>query len=149
MNINIDENAPVKSTGKVEIKATIDKVWHILTSINDWPSWQSAVTEADLEGNLKEGAIFKWKAGGLSFSSQIHTMEPKSKFGWTGKTIGANAIHNWFFSSENGSTEVKVEESLNGIFPKLFRKYFKKNLDKGVALNLEELKRAAEGFGEL
>jgi len=144
MNISINENAPVKSTGKVEIKASIDKVWKILTSIDDWPSWQLEVTESNLKENLKEGAIFKWKAGGLSFTSQIHTIEPKTKFGWTGKTFGANAIHNWFFSFENGNTIIKVEESLQGIFPKLFTNYFQRNLDKGIQLNLEDLKRASE-----
>ena len=144
MNISINKNAPVKSTGAIEINAPIDKVWQILTSINDWPSWQSEVTESNLKGDLEEGTTFKWKAGGLSFTSQIHTVEAKTKFGWTGKTIGASAIHNWFFSFENGKTLIKVEESLQGVFPKLFKNYFQKNLDKGVELNLKELKSASE-----
>ncbi|WP_339916785.1 SRPBCC family protein [Yeosuana marina] len=144
MNISVNENAPVKSTGKIEIHAPIDKVWQILTSINDWPSWQSEVTQSNLKENLKQGAIFKWKAGGLSFTSQIHTVEPKTKFGWTGKTFGASAIHNWSFSFENGNTVIKVEESLQGVFPKLFKNYFQKNLDKGIQLNLEDLKCASE-----
>lgn len=144
MNISINKNAPVKSTGAIEINAPIDKVWQILTAINDWPSWQSEVTESNLKGDIKEGTIFKWKAGGLSFTSQIHTVEPKTKFGWTGKTIGASAVHNWFFSFENGNTIIKVEESLQGVFPNLFKNYFQKNLDKGVQLNLKELKSASE-----
>lgn len=144
MNIPIDNNTPVKSSGKIEIKAPIDKVWQILVSINDWPSWQSGVTESNLQEDIKEGAIFKWKAGGLSFTSQLHTVEPKNKLGWTGKTIGASAVHNWFFMLENNTTVVKVEESLQGIFPKLFKNYFQRNLDKGIRLNLEDLKRASE-----
>ncbi|MCK0132636.1 SRPBCC family protein [Flavobacteriaceae bacterium F08102] len=81
MNIFTNKNAPVYSSDKIEINAPVDKVWQILTSINDWPSWQSEVTQANLPEDLKEGAIFKWKAGGLTFTSQIHTIEPQKKFG--------------------------------------------------------------------
>lgn len=41
-------------------------------------------------------------------------------------------------------TETIVEESLQGVFPKLFKKYFQDNLDKGVLTNLTELKVASE-----
>lgn len=143
MNISINKNAPVKSTGKIEIKAPIDKVWQILTSIDNWPTWQSEVTKSNLQENLKEGSIFKRKAGGLPFTSQIYTVEPKIKLGWTGKTISARAIHNWFFAVENNNTIVKVEESLEGVFPKLFKSYFQRKLDMGIRLNLEDLKRAS------
>ncbi len=144
MNIPINNQAPVKSGSKIEIAAPVGKVWQVLTDINHWPSWQGDVTEAKLNGNLREGAEFKWKAGGLSFISQIHTMHPQTSFGWTGKTIGASAIHNWFFREEAGKTVVTVEESLQGVFPRLFRKYFQSNLDRGVQKNLSELKAAAE-----
>ncbi|GJM35844.1 MAG: hypothetical protein DHS20C18_48450 [Saprospiraceae bacterium] len=144
MNIPINKDAPVISQAEIEIEAPIEKVWQILTTINDWPTWQSEVTESNLKGELKEGAAFKWKAGGLSFSSQIHTIEPQIGFGWTGKTFGASAIHNWFFKEKEGKTVLKVEESLQGVFPKFFSGYFQKNLDIGVQKNLQDLKNAAE-----
>ncbi|MCB0427783.1 MAG: SRPBCC family protein [Mangrovimonas sp.] len=144
MNIPINQNAPVKSNSEIAINAPVEKVWLILTKINDWPTWQTEVTASNLKKDLKEGAEFKWKAGGLSFTSQIHTIEPNIKFGWTGKTFGANAIHNWFFKSEGDKTIVYVEESLQGIFPKLFKRYFQKNLDVGVKMNLLDLKTASE-----
>lgn len=144
MNIPINSNAPVRSKGEIKIEAPLEEVWQILTSINNWPSWQSEVTESNLNGEPKEGAEFKWKAGGLSFSSEIHTNHSLKEFGWTGKTFGASAIHNWFFTEENGETVIKVEESLQGVFPQLFKKYFQKSLDNGIAVNLKDLKRAAE-----
>jgi hypothetical protein len=144
MRISITKNAPVKSFGKIEIKAPVAKVWQILTSINDWPSWQSEVTESNLKESLKEGASFKWKAGGLTFFSVIHTCQPMNEFGWTGKTLGASAVHNWYFTMENENAIIKVEESLQGIFPKIFKNYFQKQLDKGIQLNLEDLKCASE-----
>jgi uncharacterized protein YndB with AHSA1/START domain len=144
MKIPINQDAPVKSHSEIVINAPIEKVWQILTTINDWPNWQTEVTESNLKEGLKEGVEFTWKAGGLTFTSQIHTLEPKIKFGWTGKTIGASAIHNWFFRSEGQKTTVFVEESLQGVFPTLFKGYFQKNLDKGVQKNLTDLKTASE-----
>lgn len=144
MNIPINKDAPVISQSEIIIDAPIEKVWQILTNINDWPAWQKEVTESTLKEVVSEGVEFKWKAGGLSFTSQIHTMDSKKKFGWTGKTFGASAIHNWFFSNDDDKTIVRVEESLQGVFPRMFKGYFQKNLDNGVNQNLMDLKTAAE-----
>ncbi|GIV29802.1 MAG: hypothetical protein KatS3mg028_0868 [Bacteroidia bacterium] len=145
MNIPINENAPVKSRNQIEILAPIDTVWLTLTDIKNWTKWQSAVTETIVDEIIKEGTNFKWKAGGLSFKSKIHTSKLNTAFGWTGTTIGASAIHNWtFVKNDNNTTIVIVEESLQGVFPKLFTKYFQNNLDKGVLTNLIELKAASE-----
>lgn len=145
MNIPINENAPVKSRNQIEIQAPINTVWFILTDIKNWTKWQTAVTETIVEEKIDEGANFKWKAGGLSFKSKIHTSRPNTEFGWTGTTIGASAIHNWTFMEKDSNTTIAiVQESLQGVFPKLFRKYFQNNLDKGVLANLMELKAASE-----
>lgn len=144
MNIPINHGAPVKSQSEIIINAPIEKVWQVLTNINDWPAWQKEVTESTLKEELSEGVEFKWKAGGLSFTSQIHTIVPKMKFGWTGKTLGASVIHNWFFTDDGDKTTVRVEESLQGIFPRMFKGYFQRNLDNGVSQNLMDLKTASE-----
>lgn len=116
MNIEINEKAPAVSKQNVFIHAPIEKVWSVLTSINEWPSWQSAVKEATLKGTLAEGTAFVWKAGGLTFHSKIHTCDQYHSFGWTGKTIGAQAIHNWKFETKEDGVLVSVEESLQGFF---------------------------------
>lgn len=144
MNLQINKDAPVISKAEILIDSEPEKVWRILTSINNWPDWQSEVSEAKLSGQPEEGTEFTWKAGGLSFSSKIHTSIPNKAFGWTGKTIGVSAIHNWFIEEKDGKTLLKVEESLQGILPFLFRSYFQSILDKGVLRNVEELKSASE-----
>ncbi|HVT87177.1 MAG TPA: SRPBCC family protein [Chitinophagaceae bacterium] len=144
MNIEINEKAPAVSKQNIRIHAPIEKVWSVLTSINEWPSWQSAVTEARLKGTLAEGTEFVWKAGGLTFHSKIHTCDQYHSFGWTGKTIGAQAIHNWKFEAKENGVIVSVEESLQGIFASLMKKKFQKSLTDGMAKNLDELKVACE-----
>jgi len=145
MDIPINNSAPVKSANQIEIQAPIDTVWQILTDIKNWPKWQKAVTKTIVNEKIEEGANFKWKADGLLFKSKIHTSKRNVAFGWTGTTMGASAVHNWtFIKKDNDTTIVIVEESLQGVFPRLFKRYFQKNLDKGVITNLSELKSAAE-----
>ncbi len=144
MNIEINEKAPAVSKQNILIHAPIEKVWSVLTNINNWPSWQSAVKEAKLKGTLAEGTEFVWKAGGLTFHSKIHTCNENHSFGWTGKTIGAQAIHNWKFETKENGVLVSVEESLQGLFPSLMKKQSKKSLSEGMSKNLNELKAACE-----
>lgn len=144
MNKPIKENAPVKSVCSIEITASVERVWQILTAIHEWPLWQASVTETKVLGEVKEGTQFNWKAGGIRFKSIIHTAHPLTEFGWTGSTLGANAIHNWIFEKKENSTVVIVQECLDGLLPRLFRSYFQKNLDAGMMKNLQELKAAAE-----
>jgi len=144
MNIPVNKHAPVFAEDQITIATKASDVWEVLTAIEAWPKWQSDVSEAQLKGALAEKTEFVWKAGGLKFRSKIHTMNHGAEFGWTGRTLGASAIHNWTFTESKGSTTILVEECLQGIFPSLFRKYFQKNLILGLKKNLEELKAAAE-----
>lgn len=144
MNVQINDQAPVKANSQAEIDAPLFSVWNILTNITGWPSWQKAVTKTKVSGDISEGTVFHWKAGGFSFISKIHTSVPYSAFGWTGTTIGVSAIHNRRFEVRDNKTIVTVEESLQGFLPKLFRKYFQKNLEAGILTNLKELKTASE-----
>ena len=144
MNIPVNPQAPVYHHEEILIQAPLEEVWTILTHIDEWPEWQAAVSEAHLVGKLGEGAEFRWKAGGLRFLSKIHTHSPYRSFGWTGKTLGASAIHNWRFSEQDNQTRVQVEESLDGFFPRLFKKSFQKSLEKGMRTQLRELKQDAE-----
>lgn len=144
MKISVNIKAPVLARDQIVIQASLSTVWDVITSINHWPKWQKDVTEVRLDGEIEEGKTFVWKAGGLKFTSKIHTISRHHLFGWTGKTLGVKAIHNWNFQKENASTMVEVEESLEGTLPTLFKKYFQRKLEEGMRKNLIELKTASE-----
>jgi hypothetical protein len=144
VNIPVNPNAPVVERQQILVQAPPEAVWQVLADINHWPEWQSAISEAQLKGDLAEGTAFDWKAGGIPFKSVIHTARPGNSFGWTGKTFGASAIHNWQFEGAEGGTLVSVEESLQGFLPALLKGKFRKDLKKGMLENLLELKARAE-----
>jgi hypothetical protein len=141
---SINENAPVKCSKSITIHADGKKVWSILTNIDNWASWQTDISKPILNGDLKPETTFDWKTGGAKIHSTLHTVEPYTKFGWTGKTFGMFAIHNWIITERDGKTIVDVDESMEGFLAGLFKKSFNKNLEKGMQKWLELLKARCE-----
>ena len=115
-----------------------------MTHINNWSAWQRDITKPRLNGELKPGSTFDWKTGGATIHSTLHTVEPFNNFGWTGRTLGMLAIHNWTISEVSGQTIVSVDESMEGFLAKLFRKTFNNNLEKGMQRWLDLLKKECE-----
>ena len=146
MNVPVNTAAPVFAGNEIQIDAPVTAVWAVLTDIDTWPSWQSNITEAELNGPLMAGSSFDWKADGLRFHSTLHTVGEPHYLGWTGTTWGAAAVHNWRLSPVGDTaTLVRVEEHLQGVFPSLFSGSFQENLAEGMQQQLLELKTAAEG----
>jgi hypothetical protein len=137
--IEISPDAPVIAKQQILIPGKPESVWNVLTDIEQWPTWQRAVTHAKLLGEVKSGTPFRWKASGVTLHSNIHTCIPFRYFGWTGKTIGASAVHNWRFDEHGDETLVNVEETLSGFLPRLFSGKFQKDLEKGMKENLDDL----------
>ena len=141
---SINSNAPVKCSKTITINASSEKVWSVLTNIDNWSNWQTDIKSPKLKGQLQPNSTFVWKTGGAKVHSTLHTVEPYKQFGWTGKTYGMYAIHNWTFSESNGKTTVSVNESMQGFLAGLFKKSFNRSLEKGMQHWLELLKKECE-----
>lgn len=140
----INNNAPVKCSKTITINANSERVWTIMTNINDWAIWHTDISQPTLNGALQPATTFDWKTGGAKIHSTLHTVEPFKHFGWTGKTFGMFAIHNWTLTATNGQTTVSVDESMEGFLAKLLKKSFNKNLEKGMQKWLDLLKQQCE-----
>ena len=140
----INNNAPVKCSKEISINANKEKVWNVITNINNWSTWQSDISNPKLKGDLVPNSHFDWKTGGAKIHSTIHTVNLYKEFGWTGKTFGMYAIHNWTINEVNGKIIVSVDESMEGFLAKLLKKGFNKNLEKDMQHWLELLKAECE-----
>ncbi len=141
-NINLD--APVKCSKTILIDAATTNVWQVITNINNWAAWQTEISKSKLNGPLAPHSTFDWKTGGAKIHSTLHTVEPFSRFGWTGKAFGISAIHNWALTDIKGQTEVLVEESMEGFFVNIFKKPVNKKLENGMQHWLNFLKIECE-----
>lgn len=140
MNIEVNRNASAYHKEEIVINAPVEKVYKMLANINQWPTWQSNVASANMEGEAQQGKEFRWKAGGANIRSKLHTVNPYSEFGWTGRILWITAIHNWTFTEKDSTTTVVVEESMSGFLSGLM----KSTLKDGMVKSLEELKMEVE-----
>lgn len=140
----INSKAAVVCSKTIGIQADAKTVWKVLTDIDQWPTWQTDIVKANLKNEFREGAVFVWKTGGVTIKSTIHTVVPERYFGWTGKTFGLFAIHNWTLEEHDGMTLVRVDESMEGFLAVLFKRSFNRNLEKGMQHWLNLLKEQCE-----
>ncbi len=142
--MDIDTNAPVFARKEIIIHAPVEKVWQIQTDIENWNKWQTDITSTKLDGDLKAGTTFRWKAQGLNITSRLHTVEPEHRIGWTGIALGMSAIHNWTFVSHGNDTLAITEESLSGWLTRLMKFFDPHFLEKSLEATLRQLKIKSE-----
>lgn len=140
----INDQAPVKCCKSITINTSSEKVWAVLTDIDQWPVWNKDIAQAKVNGELKPGTTFIWKSGGLKIRSTLHTVDTCLQFGWTGTAFGAFAIHNWTLTENDDRTTVLVEESMEGLLVGLFKKSFNKKLESQMQRWLDSLKLTCE-----
>ncbi|PCH99637.1 MAG: polyketide cyclase/dehydrase [Flavobacteriaceae bacterium] len=142
--MTINENAPVIKKNEILIKAKPEIIWQTLTEINKWKNWNSSITESEINTILEIGSSFKWKINGSNINSKIQILETNKAFGWTGKAFGAKAIHIWYLEETKNGTIVRVEESMEGWFIKLFKKKMNQTLENDMNYWLKQLKNESE-----
>jgi hypothetical protein len=140
----INKRAPVMVVGEIEVAATPEVVWEVITAIEQWPTWNPDVKWVSLNGDVVEGTQFRWKAGPETIISTIHQVERLLILAWTGKTLGVNATHVWRMDAQNGHTIVRIEESWEGLMARIFRDSSQKMLETAIETGLQYLKAEAE-----
>lgn len=142
--MTINQEAPVVQTKEIFIDASPEKVWEVLVHIENWDDWNDRISKPVVNEKPEVGSTFTWKTNGSKIKSKIHTLQPNRILGWTGKTFGATAIHNWYLDSSGKGTTVKVEESMDGWIIGLMKKKMNRILADDMAYWLEKLKTESE-----
>lgn len=142
--MEIKKDAHVVGKSEIEIDASPQAVWEVLTAFERWPSWNPDVKSMTLEGAIAPGSIFRWKAGPGTITSSIQQVEPPRLIAWTGRTMGIKAIHTWQLEPQNGTTLVRTQESYDGLVARLLRGSLQKTLDRALADGLGYLKAEVE-----
>jgi carbon monoxide dehydrogenase subunit G len=140
----INAKAPVIGSFEIEVAATPEAAWAVLTEIEDWPRWNPAVESVTFEGPLDEGAEFRWRAGPGTIRSTISDIDAPRRIAWTGTSLGIKAIHVHTLDRRNGGTLVRTEESYDGLLAHLFRGRLHRMLDDALRSELQRLKVETE-----
>jgi uncharacterized membrane protein len=76
---------PRLANHRISIKAPRELVWKLHTDISAWPTWQTDIKEAVLEGKLEAGNSFRWTTFGMTITSTVYALEAGSRILWGGK----------------------------------------------------------------
>jgi uncharacterized protein YndB with AHSA1/START domain len=142
--LDVDRTAPVVAASEIDIDASPEVVWDVLTTFERWPSWNPDVKTMAFGGPVAEGTTFTWKAGPGTITSTIGHVEPPHAIAWTGRTLGIDAVHVWRLEPQLDGTHVHCEESFAGMLPRLLRGPMRTMLQKGLDNGLRYLKAEAE-----
>ena len=137
----INEDASIRDRQSVIINARIEKVWEVLTNVNDWPSWNPDIKSTKYE-KLEVGAPFEWSLKGTHLKSSFQLIEEPTRIAWTGKSKVIKAIHVWELEASDEQTIVTVEESIEGFIVPVFNRNSK--LHDNLLRWLSHLKQEAE-----
>lgn len=110
----IDGDAPVLARHEIDIRAPLETVWQLHTNVNAWPSWQTDISAAQLDGEFESGASFAWTSSGLSITSTIYDVTDRSRTLWGGTAEGITGIHEWTFRDMTQGVLVSTNESFAG-----------------------------------
>jgi Polyketide cyclase / dehydrase and lipid transport len=140
----VDRSAPVIAHHEVDIQAPLDTVWRLHTDINAWPTWQTDITAAHLDGLLEPGASFDWTTYGLSVTSTVYDLAEGARVLWGGTANGITGVHEWLFSETPAGVHVTTNESFAGEPVKADAVGMQSLLDASLVSWLGHLKAAAE-----
>jgi uncharacterized protein YndB with AHSA1/START domain len=115
----INEDASIRDRQSVIINAPIEKVWEILTNVNDWPKWNKEIKSAKCE-KVALGAHFEWHIRLSNFKSTFQVVDKPNLLVWTGKSKLVKSIFVWNLEATDTQTILTVEESLEGFIVPIF-----------------------------
>ena len=142
--MEINATAPAIARSEVEVAATVETVWRVLTEVANWPTWNPDVESATVQGPLSPGTKFRWKAGPGTIASTVGSVDPPNRIDWTGTTFGVKAIHVHELEQREDKTVVKSAESWDGVLVRMLRRSMTKALQKALDSGLQHLKIEAE-----
>jgi uncharacterized protein YndB with AHSA1/START domain len=142
--MDIDQRAPITASRSVDITASPLEVWAVLTDIGRWPTWNSDVTEARLDGELASGGTFAWRSEQGTLHSVFRSVETGRELGWTATSRGARGTWVWRIEPTQRGSRVTVEESWSGWSTHFWHKRLERSLLGRLVQGLHNLKTEAE-----
>lgn len=135
-------NAPVTASRSVTIDAPADRVWRILTNVEDWPQWHAYLKDAELHGDFAAGSALSY-GGPLKHRLTVAKVKVNELVMLYGFLSRYTAVTKWDVQrASSGGTKVTFTESSAGPLMSVF--YSSRSLGGHLERWLTALKAAAE-----
>jgi hypothetical protein len=141
---SVDGNAPVLAHHEIDISAPVSRVWALHQDVNAWPTWQSDITAAHLNGAFAPGESFTWTSFGFTVTSTVYAVQDQARVLWGGTGDGITGVHEWIFTATPAGTHVETTESFAGAPVEADVAGMQRVLDGSLVSWLNHLKNAAQ-----
>lgn len=99
----------------VEIKATPEKIWRLLTDVADAPRWNSTVTKIDGRVALGEQLEIVVPISTRTFTVKVDALEPHTRLVWSDGNAVFRGVRTYSLTPKGvGSTAFSMEEVFTG-----------------------------------
>jgi polyketide cyclase/dehydrase/lipid transport protein len=141
---DVDHTAPVIALHEIDVEASLDTVWKLHADVNAWPSCQTDITAAHIDGALGPGVSFDWTSYGFSVTSTVYDVTEPTRVLWGGTSGGITGVHEWVFNETPSGVHITTTESFAGEPVDADAPGMQTLLDASLVAWLGHLKTAAE-----
>ena len=136
---------------EIEIQATDEMVWQILTDFASFPQWNPFMRR--VIGELKTGAKLEVRiqpsgASGMTFRPTVLKTEPKRELRWLGHLLIPGLFDGEHILTIEPLTENRVRFVQREIFTGVLVPLFARGLDMDTKRGFEEMNRALKELAE-
>jgi hypothetical protein len=106
----------------VDIEATPEKIWSLLTNVADAPRWNSTITQIDGRVALGERLTIKVPISTRTFNVTVDVFEPHRRLVWSDGNAVFRGVRTYTLTpTGRGSTKFSMEELFTGFMLPLIR----------------------------
>jgi len=130
----------------IDINATQEEVWQVLTDFDQYPAWNPFITKAVGDFRLNETVAIT--AGGMNFTPKIIAFEKLKEIRWVGRLFFKGLFdgeHTFLISkNEDGTIRFQHNEHFSGLLVGFFKSMLESKTKKGFEEMNQQLKALAE-----
>ncbi|SFS00703.1 Polyketide cyclase / dehydrase and lipid transport [Dyella sp. OK004] len=112
--------SPIHFTNELEVAASVETIWSLLTDPNAWPSFYPGVQHLQLlDGHKRFGAgtRFETNLAGQDVYASVQEFEPMTRIAWGGYpkvAENSKAYHAWIITPTANGCHLWTEETMQG-----------------------------------
>jgi uncharacterized protein YndB with AHSA1/START domain len=133
---------------EIEIKATPERVWQLLTAAKAWTTWYGGIQNIRFENPSQEvlakNTLVFWNSMGQNLNNQVVEFEPYRALAWEFKEPKIQGYHAWLIIPTETGCKVITDESQTGKLARLQKVFLPNKLIKQHDQWLRLLKQTAE-----
>ncbi len=131
----------------IDIRATPERVWQIMSDIERWPEWTPSVLSVQklTAGPLRQGTTARVRAKGTPESTwTVSESIPPKSFTWGTSVRGAATTAGHIIEPAPSGSRVTLSIQIGGIAAALLKPVLGRGIRENLRLEAEGLKRRSE-----